>query len=350
MKPKAIHRAVIEWYSGHKRDLPWRRNKDPYRIWISEIMLQQTRVETVIPYFERFLSHFPTVQDLADAPEDTLLNLWAGLGYYSRARNLKIAANQIREEFSGIFPSRLEDLRSLKGVGPYTSAAIASIAFDQPVAAIDGNLERVFARLLASKKNPKLEGKKEIEEFGASLAAHGKASELNQGIMDLASKICLPKIPKCEICPLHSLCQARKQGIQVEIPKKKEKSAAIELNAQGLILVCDRKLLLARRPKGTWLAGMWDIPWWITKESEKFSTKTMGEIVNSCAQIRTITKHKIYFQVDAVQGKKIPSDRILKKIPLGAQEFKWVELNDLHGVNLPRPSEKALEESLTALE
>lgn len=351
MNKKKLHQEILHWYEKEKRDLPWRKSLDPYRIWISEIMLQQTRVEAVIPYYERFISNFPSVEDLANADLDKLLNLWAGLGYYSRARNLKIAATQILHNHAGEFPKNISDLRTLKGIGPYTAAAIASISYGAPVAAIDGNLERVFSRLLGSKENPKKEGKKNIEDFGNELARIGSAGSINQAIMDLSSKICLPKEPKCPKCPLSSFCEGFKNGIQKEIPIKKEKKPPEKLFAQGIILVNKERILLARRPKGEWLAGLWDIPWWIQKDnSAPDARKKFGTLIRDCAQIRTITKYKIHFHVCAVESNLNINDKMLYKIPAPADEYRWVALSDLHGWNLPRPSEKALALTLEGLQ
>lgn len=347
MDSKAVHRKILAWYDKEKRDLPWRRSLDPYRIWISEIMLQQTRVETVIPYYERFLSHYPTVRALAEADTDQLLNLWAGLGYYSRARNLQAAAQDMVARFKGELPRSLEDLRSLKGIGGYTSAAIASIAYNAPYAAIDGNLERVFSRLIASRKNPKLEGKEEMAAVGASLVKLGRAGDMNQAFMDLSSKICLPKEPKCMLCPLRENCEAQAQGIQREIPVKKEKRAPVELQAEGIILIVKNELLLARRRKEDWLSGMWDIPWWLQRDLNPKLPAKCAQFA-SCAQTRTITKHKIHFHVKGLVSKTKPSVSELEALP--GSEFRWVKLDDLHGINLPRPSERALEQALQQLE
>lgn len=336
-----LHKDLLAWYDAEKRDLPWRRNLDPYRIWISEIMLQQTRVETVIPYYERFLSNFPTITDLANAEEERLLNLWAGLGYYSRARNLKAAAMDMVDRFSGKMPTSLDDIRSLKGIGPYTAAAIASIAFDQPHAAIDGNLERVFSRLMATKLDPKTRGKDAILAFGTELVRLGSPGELNQAVMDLSSKICLPKEPRCDECPIQRHCEGKKLGIQKEIPVKKAKAAPIELIAEAWVLIANDSLLLAKRPEGEWLSGMWDLPWWVKKDEKKISA--LGEEFAQSSQKRTITKHKIAFQVRAIRIKKTPSESELrKKLPAPASAYRWVKLDELHGINLPRPSERAI--------
>lgn len=351
MELKQIHRKLLKWYDAEKRDLPWRKNRDPYRIWLSEIMLQQTRVEAVLPYFARFTSNFPTVKDLAEADPDTVLNLWAGLGYYSRARNLHAAAKQVVSEFNGKFPETFEQLRTLKGVGPYTAAAIASMAFDKNHCALDGNLERVFARLLALREDPKTKGRLVVSEFGEKLVSLGRAGCVNQAVMDLASSICVPREPRCERCPLFDHCEARKQGIQRELPVKKAKTEKILLAAEAWAVISNGEILLARRAAGEWLSGMWDLPWRIVKESEPVrTTAPFGEEIASCSTPRTITKHKIDFQVRGILCGKRPRAGELRHLCASADaDFRWVPLAELHGVHLPRPSEKALGKILPKL-
>ena len=338
-KIKNIHAELLAWYKKNSRKLPWRKSTDPYRVWLSEIMLQQTRVETVIPYYERFLSHFPTVYDLAEADIQKVQNLWAGLGYYSRARNLSFAAKQVVNDFGGVFPSRLEDLRTLKGIGPYTAAAIASICFGQNIPAIDGNLERVFARLLGTKLNPKTEGKSTVLAMGEQLTSLGKAGDINQALMDLSATTCLPKIPKCQACPIQNNCQAKALGIQSEIPTRSKKTPIVELEAEGLILLSGGEILLAKRPKGQWLTGMWDIPWWIGKKTlPKWQRTDLG----GTYPIRPITHHKIHFSVNAWNLKRKPTLKQLNRLPAPVDEYLWIAIENLEGYNLPRPSEKAL--------
>lgn len=345
MSAKKVHQILCAWYQEEKRDLPWRKNKDPYRIWISEIMLQQTRVEAVIPYYERFLSHFPTVKDLAEAPQEKVTNLWAGLGYYSRARNLHLAAQQVMSEFEGKFPSSVEALLTLKGIGIYTARAIGSIAFGHNVAAIDGNLERVISRLVALEKNPKKEGKAAIEAYGGAVAAVGNAGDLNQAFMDLSSRICLPKNPKCPECPLKGICEAKMKGLTDRIPLKQTKIKKIELKAEGILLIREKHIFIAKRPPGAWLQGMWDLPWWLEGESGidlPDCARPFGEATTN----RAITKHKISYSVKGYlwNRKSAPS---LHKV---ASEGKWVALEDLHGIHLPRPSERLLEKLLDRME
>lgn len=351
MDLRRVHTKLLAWYEDQKRDLPWRASKDPYRIWLSEIMLQQTRVEAVLPYFARFTSTFPRVQDLAGAELDTVLNLWAGLGYYSRAKNLHAAARQVVEEFGGQFPRTFEELRRLKGVGPYTAAAISSMAFDEPRCALDGNLERVFSRLLALREDPKTKGREAVSSFGDKLVKLGHAGDVNQAVMDLASMVCLPKAPRCVACPLFAHCEARKQGLQADLPVKKPKAEKVELKAEAWVVVAGEELLLARRPSGEWLAGMWDLPWRIVEDDDAPVRKgaPFGEQFATCSSPRTITKHRIEFEVRGIRCDKRPEPGEIRRLCAGADELRWVPLESLHGVNLPRPSEKALGKILPKL-
>ena len=353
MKPlntASIHCRLLRWYEREKRDLPWRKNRDPYRVWLSEIMLQQTRVEAVIPYYQRFLSHFPTVKELAEADLDSINNLWAGLGYYSRARNLHSAAKQILQLHLGKFPRTKEELLELKGIGPYTAAAIASIAFDQPCCALDGNLERVFYRLLAFRGNPKSgEGRKALLAFGENLVALGKPGLVNQAVMDLSSAYCHPRSPNCTACPIASLCDSRKLGIQEQVPMKKSRKEKIFLDAKAWVVLHQGKILLAKRAPGQWLAGIWDIPWRIEEKDKEFVSPSFGEERATCSLERTITKHKISFSVQALACEKMPTKKEISSMQADAAEYRWVSLDELHGVNLPRPSEKALEILLNKL-
>ncbi|MCO5142006.1 MAG: A/G-specific adenine glycosylase [Oligoflexia bacterium] len=341
MNLKAIHKDLLKWYLSHKRELPWRISQDPYRVWISEIMLQQTRVEAVIPYYERFLSHFPTVKDLANAQEDQVTNLWVGLGYYSRARNLHSCAKEVMDRFQGKFPNTKDELLSLPGIGPYTASAIASICFEQKIGAIDGNLERVIARLLSLTVNPKKEGKEIIQDFANNLVSIGEPGSINQAFMDLSSAICKPKNPNCNDCPIQKYCLGFQKNIQQTIPIKEIKKEKVEIQAYGFILVRNQKILLAKRAKKEWLAGMWDIPWNISLESQKEISKIVKE-KKSCTVNRTITHHKIAFSVYALPSAQNLEEKIIKKVSSPVECYRWFRLQELEGIHLPKPTEKAL--------
>jgi len=243
----ALRERLLEWFRKFQRDLPWRRNKDPYRIWLSEIMLQQTRVAAVIPFYERFLEHFPTIAALAAAPETEVLRLWAGLGYYSRARNLQSAAKEIVAKHGGEFPRLAEDTLALPGIGSYTAAAILSIAFGERHAVLDGNVARVIARLGAVHGDLR-EGTRwqSLQAAADTLLAADAPSDWNQAMMELGAMICTPKSPQCLLCPVAEFCRARQVGLTEVIPEKRKKRATeeVELAAAVFIDKQGRTLLL----------------------------------------------------------------------------------------------------------
>ncbi len=252
----------LAWYQQEKRNLPWRYNQDPYRIWISEIMLQQTRVDTVIDYFYRFMEEFPTIEALAEAPEDKLLKVWEGLGYYSRARNLQAAAKQIMEEFNGQFPTTVEAIRSLKGIGPYTAGAISSIAFEIAEPAIDGNVMRVVSRLFCIEADiAKASSRKVFDEAMRAIISQDQPGDFNQAMMDLGSSICTPTSPQCESCPIQQYCQAYREKRQTEFPVKSKKQKPKDVYyVAGIIENKQQEILLQQRPETGLLASMWLFP------------------------------------------------------------------------------------------
>jgi len=258
-------RELLIWYDRSKRDLPWRRHRDPYFIWVSEIMLQQTRVDTVIPYFHRFIERFPTIVDLAEAPQEDVVKMWEGLGYYSRARNLQAAAQQIVERHEGKMPSQRDDVFALKGVGPYTAGAILSIAFNQPEPAVDGNVMRVLSRyFLIEDDIAKPKTRIGMEKVIPGLIPEGRASDFNQALMELGALICTPKSPHCLICPVMEHCRGRIEGMERDLPVKTkakkprpEQRLAILLEGAG---EHEGQVLIRRRPKTGLLASMWEVP------------------------------------------------------------------------------------------
>ena len=259
---QAFQEEFINWYEKEKRNLPWRVNLDPYRIWISEIMLQQTRVDTVIDYYYRFMEWFPTIKDLAEASDDRLLKAWEGLGYYSRARNLKVAAQQIMTEFDGQMPKTIEEIRQLKGIGPYTAGAIGSIAFQIPEPAIDGNVMRVVSRLFEiSDDIAKPSSRKVFEEAMYRIIDQKRPGDFNQAMMDLGSGICTPTSPKCEECPIQSYCLSYKNNTMTNFPVKSKKMKPKDVYYIGGIIENNQQefLLEQRDPKGL-LANMWLFP------------------------------------------------------------------------------------------
>ncbi|MHC5267610.1 A/G-specific adenine glycosylase [Enterococcus sp. LJL98] len=257
-----FNERFLAWYYQHQRHLPWRGTKNPYFIWISEIMLQQTRVETVIGYYYRFIEKYPTIEALAQADEQELLKVWEGLGYYSRARNLKVAAQQVMANFEGHFPQTLADIQTLKGIGPYTSGAIASIAFGLPEPAIDGNLMRVGSRLLGIDADiAKASSRKVFDAGFREILSTDLPGDMNQAFMDLGSSICTPTSPDCANCPLKDFCYAYQTKTQVNYPVKTKKQPPKDVYyVAGVIENQEKEFLIIQRPEKGLLAKMWHFP------------------------------------------------------------------------------------------
>lgn len=257
----AFTSRLIHWYSLSARSLPWRGHPDPYAVWVSEIMLQQTRVETVIPYFERWMGLFPTLATLAEADQSQVLNAWEGLGYYSRARNLHRAAQVVMAEHGGSLPSDVHALRRLPGIGAYTAAAIASIAFGKDEAALDGNIRRVLARVFditAPLGTPDFE--KNAAALAAELLPAGHAGDYNQALMDLGASICTPRSPDCANCPVNNLCLAFAGGVQTQRPQRKPRKETPHYQVTAAIIQRNGQIFIARRPQQGLLAGLWEFP------------------------------------------------------------------------------------------
>ena len=269
----SFRQKLLAWYDENKRDLPWRRSKNPYHIWVSEIMLQQTRVDTVIPYYERFLDWFPTVESLANAPEDRLLKAWEGLGYYSRVRNMQTAAQQIMSEFEGKFPSTYEGISSLKGIGPYTAGAISSIAFNLPQPAVDGNVMRVLARLFEVNHdigNPS--NRKLFQAMMEVLIDSDRPGDFNQALMDLGSDIEAPVNPRPEESPVKEFSAAYQHGTMDRYPIKAPKKKPIPIYLKALVVQNSQsQFLLEKNESENLLAGFWHFP---LIEVDEFSDQT----------------------------------------------------------------------------
>lgn len=253
---------LLSWWDEGHADLPWRRRDDPYAIWVAEVMLQQTQVGTVIPYYERWMERFPAVEDLAAAGIDDVLKLWEGLGYYSRARHLHAAAQTVVEQRGGRLPETVEELQELKGIGPYTAGAIASIAFQLPVPVLDGNVVRVLSRVLDLPDDvTETETKKRLREVAASLVPGERPGEFNQALMELGQRICAPASPACHRCPLAAHCLSRQRGTQLERPVRPPRTRTPHHDvAAGVIWREDGRFLIARRPLDGLLGGLWTFP------------------------------------------------------------------------------------------
>ena len=260
---------LLNWYDENARVLPWRSDPQPYHILVSEFMLQQTQVDTVLPYYLRFLAALPNVQALADAEEQAVLRLWEGLGYYRRALNLHRSAKKIVGDFGGVIPAEIQDLKTLPGVGPYTGAAIASIAYGKAVAAVDGNIRRVYARLFAIEGAL---GEKDTEarlkDLAQEMLSVERPGDFNQALMDLGATVCLTRNPLCERCPLVSLCVAHEKGIINDLPKRKAKPKVPHYVIVAAVIQDGDHVLIAQRAKGDLLGGMWEFPGGTIEDSD----------------------------------------------------------------------------------
>lgn len=259
---QAFQQNLINWYLAEKRDLPWRKDQDPYKVWVSEIMLQQTRVDTVIPYFNAFIEKFPTIEALATANEEEVLKAWEGLGYYSRVRNLHAAVKEVSASYSGIVPNTPNEISKLKGVGPYTRGAILSIAYNVPEPAVDGNVMRVLSRILSIWEDiAKPKTRKIFEEATYKLISKEDPSSFNQAVMELGALICTPTSPSCLLCPVREYCSAFEEGVQSELPVKSKKKKPRPLQmAVAILYDSDGKLYIHKRPATGLLANLWEYP------------------------------------------------------------------------------------------
>jgi len=270
---------LLRWYKKEGRDLPWRRTSDPYAIWVSEIMLQQTQVATVIPYYERFMAAFPTVSDLAHAPLGTVLKVWEGLGYYARARNLRKAARIISDQYQGIMPEDIGALTSLPGIGRSTAGAIVSIAYGKKAPILDGNVRRVLCRLFAIRKNPSLAPvQKKLWGLSEGLVPEKDPRSFNQALMDLGAMVCLPKDPDCPACCLKPFCLAYQKGIQKSLPIKSPGKKIPHYHVAVGVIWKGKKVLITQRPLEGLLGGLWEFPGGKLKEGEPPAIAVAREI------------------------------------------------------------------------
>lgn len=258
---QSFRRRLLAWYAKHKRDLPWRKSTNPYRVWVSEVMLQQTQVETVKPYFQRFIKAFPTVKKLAQADEQQVLRLWEGLGYYRRARGLHAAAKQIVEQHAGKFPADVATLQTLPGIGRYTAGAIVSIAFDQRAPILEANTIRLFARLIGYRDDPtKSAGQKVLWQTAEDVLPQKDIAQFNQALMELGSLVCKPAEPLCDQCPVASLCVANETGAQATIPLSTKKMKFTDVNEAAVVVRKNGQVLVRQCGADERWAGLWDFP------------------------------------------------------------------------------------------
>ncbi len=332
---------LLAWWDADHADLPWRSTRDPYLIWVSEIMLQQTQITTVIPYYERWLERFPTVPELAAASLDDVLKLWEGLGYYSRARNMHAAAQTIVTEWNGRFPTTAADLQTLKGIGRYTAGAIASIAFDEPAPVLDGNVIRVLSRLTDLTDDVTTTAtKKQLWQLAADLVPDQRPGDYNQALMELGQTICLPQKPRCLLCPLSQSCLARQVGTQLERPVKPPRKNTPHYDVvAGIIwqngsMGPDSKFLIAQRPLDGLLGGLWEFPGGKQEDDETLPEALQREIQEELAMeiqvgsFQTSIKHAYtHFRITlhAFHAAHVSGD----PQHIGVNNHAWVTLSDL---------------------
>ncbi|SHN28579.1 A/G-specific adenine glycosylase [Gracilibacillus kekensis] len=327
---------LITWFESEQRILPWRENQDPYRVWVSEIMLQQTKVDTVIPYFQNFMKHFPNLEALANADQQDVLKAWEGLGYYSRARNLQSAVQEVVELYDADVPNDPKQLGDLKGVGPYTKGAILSIAFDQPEPAVDGNVMRVLSRILRIEEDiAKQKTRNTFESVVRELISQDNPSAFNQGMMELGALICTPKSPSCLLCPVQAHCVAYRDGVEQTLPIKKKKTKKSSHTYFALVIQDDAgNFIIEQRPEQGLLAKLWQFPMVSTNEvdenhlsvfiQEKYQTDI--DTVETLEPVKHVFSHLTWYlhvKMIKVRGKislnknmKLMSKSEISKYPL----------------------------------
>lgn len=316
--------------------MPWRGSADPYAVWVSEIMAQQTRLEAVIPYYERWMKRFPTIEALANAPQRDVLNAWEGLGYYSRARNLHQAAQIVAQEHGGELPADVEKLRKLPGIGRYTAGAIASLAFGLDEAVVDGNIKRVLARVCnVEEAVDGTAGEKRIWALAEEHLPHGKAGDFNQALMDLGAGICLPRQPRCETCPVESLCEARALGVERERPIRKPKANIPHHTVTAAVIRKNGRVLIAQRPAKGLLGGLWEFPGGKRENGESLKAclrreirEEMGVKVKVGKEIGEFKHAYSHFQVTLHAF--VCSLENGKPRPLEARAIRWARLSELN--------------------
>lgn len=340
---------LLEWYDKNKREMPWRDCDNPYKTWISEIMLQQTRVDQATPYFNRFMEQFPTVYDLAGADQQDVLKVWEGLGYYSRARNLHDASKTVVNEFDGKVPDSFEEIKKLKGVGPYTASAVLSIAFSKPHAVVDGNVIRVLTRYLGIEKDIRsTKTKNTIQDEADRLIDSNRPGDFNQAIMELGATVCAPSNPDCDECPINADCVAYKTVKTDEIPyKSPAKKRPHHHIGVGIIQEEDR-VLIALRPEDAMLGGLWEFPGGKQKEDEELPETVVRELKEELGIEATIERPLMKLD-HAYSHFKITLHAYICNLKSGdpkpktSQQIKWVPVKELDEYPFPKANRKLTE-------
>jgi len=341
---------LLQWYRQNKRQTKWRESNDPYEVWISEVMLQQTRVDQMGPYFDRFIGVFPTIEALAEANEDQVLKAWEGLGYYARARNMHKAAKVIVYEQGGQIPDTYEGLIALPGIGAYTAAAVSSIAFDRDHPVLDGNVIRVFSRLLCIEEDPRRSAvKARLIAVGEALLARGEAGDFNQALMELGARVCTPRKPECAVCPIGGWCRAYAELDDPEVlPRKTPKKPKPHYQVAAGLIYKGNELLIAQRPMDGMLGGLWEFPGGKREEGESLAECLVREIreelgieIEIDEYLTSVDHAYSHFSITLHALKA----RYLRGEPqtLGCADWKWIKLEELNQYAIPRADRKIVE-------
>jgi A/G-specific adenine glycosylase len=348
-----FRRRLLAWFDKNARDLPWRTERTPYRVWISEMMLQQTQVQQVLPYYHRFLTRFPTLQSLARAPLEHVLKAWEGMGYYARARNLHKAAQIVVQEQHGVFPEEYDDILKLPGIGPYSAAAIASLAFDRRYAVLDGNVQRVVSRLFAFSMDPRSSSaKRQLQEWLDVAISRKRPGAFNEAMMELGALVCTPKSPLCSKCPVSVFCRARADGEPENYPPAAKKKPRPHHHI-GVGLIWHRgRLLIARRPEKGLLGGLWEFPGGKQEPGEKLAATVKREIREELGI--EVTVRDFFMQVEHQYSHFTVSlhvfhCRYVKGEPqtLGCTDWRWTRPRELTAFAFPRANGKIIERLLS---
>ena len=346
----AFRRALLDWYGEHQRDLPWRRASDPYAVWISEIMLQQTRVDQVRPYYDRFMERFPTAEHLGTAPLEDVLKAWEGMGYYARARNLHRAARRVVEEHGGQIPEDPARISDLPGIGPYTAAAILSIAFGKDCPVVDGNVVRVLSRLFHLTGNPASSAaRKKIDGLAGRLLARGRAGDFNQAMMELGATVCTPRKPRCGACPVNPFCEAHKTLPDPSVlPRKRPRKQRPHHHVAAGIVGRNDEVLIVRRPTDGLLGGLWEFPGGIVGKGvvgEEFLAEemknTLGIGIRVDRAVATLRHAFTHFEM-TLQGYSCSHLEGVARHRDG-NECRWVRFDDLGSFAFPRAYQRLIE-------
>jgi A/G-specific adenine glycosylase len=346
---QGIRRALLRWFDRHRRTMPWRDDPHSYKVWISEVMLQQTQVATVIPYFERFIARFPSVVDLAAADLQAVLEVWQGLGYYSRARNLHKAARIVMNQRGGELPCRASDWQTLPGIGPYAAGAIASISHNEVVPAVDGNVVRVFTRLLGIRKDStKSAVRRDLTEAVAAVIAPRRAGDFNQAVMELGALVCKPRNPNCAQCPLKRWCVAHAKGLTATIPVRPSRKPVPHIDVAACVIRRGDRLLIARRRPDQMLGGLWEFPGGKQEPGETLEQTAVREIAEEIGiEIRVVRKlgaikHAFsHFKMTLHVFECRPQRGRARAVAVDA--VKWVNIDELATYPFPAADQKIIQ-------